>query len=82
MIRSTSAFPETVLFIDNIMSSCSAHEDSRLLKTEQYNLYIDGARLIPLKDTGFRLSEVKDLEMGFIIHLPHSEGTMSLSNKY
>ena len=56
-----------VLLQDNHLSSLS-------FKTEQYNLYVAGAKVIPLYERGSRGSAVLDFGIGFIISFPHSDG--------
>ena len=63
----------TFLFLKPFCSSTSLlfssdHEDNRLFKIEQYSLYIAGARLMPLYESGSHLSVVDDLGMGLMIH--------------
>ena len=64
-----------------ILLFSSDQEDNRLFKIEQYNLYLIGARLMPLYESGSRLSVVDDFGIGLIIHLPHSDGTIPLSKQ-
>jgi len=45
-------------------------------------LYKDEANAIPLYDKGSLGSEDDDFGIGFIIHLPHIEGTTPLLNIY
>ena len=76
MISGISAFPITVLFIDNFIMLIGQQRQLSI-QNLKFNLYIADARLIHLYDNESRLSEVDDLGIGLII--PHSEGTIPLS---
>ena len=56
-----------MLLRDNHLSSLS-------FKTEQYNLYVAGAKVIPLYEGVWMGSAVLDFWIGFIIPFPHSGG--------
>ena len=55
----------------NVLSGVK-HLSSLSFKTEQYNLYVACASVIPLYESGSRGSLVIDFGIGFIIPFPHS----------
>ena len=67
------------LFLNPFCSSTKTslrvkHLSNLSFKIEQYNLYVAGAKVIPLYESGSRGLAVLHLRIGFIAPLPQSDG--------
>ena len=65
-------------FCSSTKTSLSVNHLSNLsFKIEKYNLYVAGAKVIILYESGSRRSAVLDFGIGFIMPLPQSDGITS-----